>query len=451
MNSEEEFQDIRRVLENLRCVTRFTGDWYLLFDRQGLLWYLNDCAAESLGSDSQALIGKHVGEFLPSLVNDFQQCLEKIIASGESLSLEHQISLGGRPKWFLFSLSPVKQTDGKVVALLCTAHDITQRRAREDLIVRSKQDWLRMVDGLPYPLAVVDCSYRIQRVNTDMANRLRMSVRDAVGKNCYKLLHGLGRPPAFCPVQRLHKRNLVITDNKDERLEINEKHLGCDFISVIPLRDSQRNVTGCIYVGHPLKAVVGGAQAEQCIRSLIRKVDHIVRIQDLEGRYLFLSAIEAGNLINAEVRGRTPFDFFEPALASRMVERVQRVASSGGEFTEVSEMAWKGETFHFLDRIFPLRASSGKLLGVVTISKKVAGSRHAGDDRPLARTPATTLSPREREILVLIARGASCRKMAELLGISPKTVQTHRARIMEKLNLHKSSDLTRYAIEAGLL
>jgi len=56
------------------------------------------------------------------------------------------------------------------------------------------------------------------------------------------------------------------------------------------------------------------------------------------------------------------------------------------------------------------------------------------------------LSPREREIIQLLAEGKSNNEVAELLHISAKTVETHRAHIMEKLNLHSITDLVHYAI-----
>ena len=57
------------------------------------------------------------------------------------------------------------------------------------------------------------------------------------------------------------------------------------------------------------------------------------------------------------------------------------------------------------------------------------------------------LTTREREILKLITEGKSSKKMADLLFISPRTVDRHRANIMEKLNLRKTADLVRYALE----
>lgn len=60
------------------------------------------------------------------------------------------------------------------------------------------------------------------------------------------------------------------------------------------------------------------------------------------------------------------------------------------------------------------------------------------------------LSEREREVLKLLALGYTASQIAEKLALSPKTVETYRARIMEKLNLHSRVDLVQYALARGL-
>ncbi len=60
------------------------------------------------------------------------------------------------------------------------------------------------------------------------------------------------------------------------------------------------------------------------------------------------------------------------------------------------------------------------------------------------------LTPREREILQLIAEGQSTKAIAVALHISAKTVETHRCQIMERLNIHSVAELTKYAVRQGL-
>ena len=66
-------------------------------------------------------------------------------------------------------------------------------------------------------------------------------------------------------------------------------------------------------------------------------------------------------------------------------------------------------------------------------------------------TAHTVLSPREREILQLIAEGLSAKEIAAHINLSIKTVETHRRNIMGKLNMQSIAELTKYAIREGLV
>ncbi|MEN8214128.1 MAG: response regulator transcription factor [Pseudomonadota bacterium] len=81
------------------------------------------------------------------------------------------------------------------------------------------------------------------------------------------------------------------------------------------------------------------------------------------------------------------------------------------------------------------------------ISPSVAENLHAFR----LKSGGVSLSPREREVLTLIASGLSSKAIARQLGISPKTVETHRSRLMTKLNLHSVAELVRYAVQTGFL
>jgi DNA-binding NarL/FixJ family response regulator len=71
----------------------------------------------------------------------------------------------------------------------------------------------------------------------------------------------------------------------------------------------------------------------------------------------------------------------------------------------------------------------------------------------LAKTdlPPEPLSLREREVLQLIAEGKTTKEVAVVLGISVKTAESHRTRMMEKLNVHETASLVRYAIKRGIV
>jgi two-component system response regulator NreC len=75
----------------------------------------------------------------------------------------------------------------------------------------------------------------------------------------------------------------------------------------------------------------------------------------------------------------------------------------------------------------------------------------AADAEERARADADPLSDREREVLRLLALGHTNQEIAKMLYLSVRTVETHRAHIMQKLRLTTRAELVRYAIDTGLL
>jgi DNA-binding NarL/FixJ family response regulator len=98
-------------------------------------------------------------------------------------------------------------------------------------------------------------------------------------------------------------------------------------------------------------------------------------------------------------------------------------------------------------------ASKGKSFFAPAISQRLA-NRQQGSRRGTAgwrKAGDARLSSREVEIVQLIAEGKANKQAADILGISIKTVEKHRQNLMNKLNLHDTAGLTRYAIAAGII
>ncbi len=73
------------------------------------------------------------------------------------------------------------------------------------------------------------------------------------------------------------------------------------------------------------------------------------------------------------------------------------------------------------------------------------------DYRRHVTDPIDLLTSREREVLQMIAEGKTNKEIATVLNLSVYTVDAHRGRIMEKLNMHSATDLVRFAVRAGLV
>ena len=104
-------------------------------------------------------------------------------------------------------------------------------------------------------------------------------------------------------------------------------------------------------------------------------------------------------------------------------------ASSGADLLTAVRAVWNGEAF-----LSP------------AVSQTVLD-----DYRKQAKAPIDLLTAREREVLQLVAEGATNKDVANKLGISVYTAEGYRSRVMEKLNLHSAGEIVRFAMRAGLI
>jgi two-component system invasion response regulator UvrY len=89
--------------------------------------------------------------------------------------------------------------------------------------------------------------------------------------------------------------------------------------------------------------------------------------------------------------------------------------------------------------------------GGAYVSPETAERLALGANRDVAAAPHTLLSNREFEVFRMIAQGRSVTEIADALALSVKTVSTHKARIMQKMNLANPAELIRYALDHDLL
>jgi two-component system response regulator NreC len=92
------------------------------------------------------------------------------------------------------------------------------------------------------------------------------------------------------------------------------------------------------------------------------------------------------------------------------------------------------------------QVSRGQVYLSPGVSRAVMEAYHSKSEKP--KNPLTL---RERQVLQLIAEGKSTKDVASLLGISVKTAESHRTRLMHKLGIHETASLVRYAVRQGIV
>ena len=129
------------------------------------------------------------------------------------------------------------------------------------------------------------------------------------------------------------------------------------------------------------------------------------------------------------------------AFSTRQPFRLQfRIERSDGEYCWIENAG--------VPRFEPGEVFAGFLGAAVDASARRA--RTFVPDEAAARM-VFSLTEREREMLVLVAQGKTTKEAAKQLGITYKTADSHRSRILEKLGVHETASMVRYAIRAGLI
>ena len=93
-------------------------------------------------------------------------------------------------------------------------------------------------------------------------------------------------------------------------------------------------------------------------------------------------------------------------------------------------------------------AMKGKTYVTAQIARKLQKS-FANNPQPRAR--AKTLTPRQREVIQLLAEGKSMKEVADVLNVTPRTVAFHKYRVMDELNLNTTAELIQFAIKSRIL
>jgi DNA-binding NarL/FixJ family response regulator len=200
--------------------------------------------------------------------------------------------------------------------------------------------------------------------------------------------------------------------------------------------------------------------------------DHIIILEGvrhiLEPHFDVVGAVSDGRALLAAVRELHPdvvvADISMPLLNGIEVARQLQKSQAGPKIiflTMHPDATYATEAFRAGASGYVLKSSAADelvraiqeaLLGRVYVTPLVAGEVLSGLIRaPQSPEKLPSLTPRQREVLQLVAEGRSAKEIADILKVSPRTVEFHKFRIMDSLGLHSAAELTQYAIRHGIV
>lgn len=139
-------------------------------------------------------------------------------------------------------------------------------------------------------------------------------------------------------------------------------------------------------------------------------------------------------------------------VAPRVAPAFEHVFETGeplANFKLAAKLPARQETGNWIEDYYPIRDRSGKIVQVGAIVFEVSTTK--GIDQTTHRLTRHRLTYRERQVIRFLAEGKSSKEMADVLDISVRTIETYRARMMLKLDLHSTAEVVRYAVRNNII
>jgi PAS domain S-box-containing protein len=183
--------------------------------------------------------------------------------------------------------------------------------------------------------------------------------------------------------------------------------------------------------------------------AIVASAPALIFLLDPAGRYLYAS--RAVNSASAEeVTGKLLEQVLAPQQAVHVRELMKQVQSSGRtRSVELGVQDAIGRPQGHVVTLSPFQVH-GRVVGYVGVCLARPLQESSPTDAGAAAL-AARLTPKQREVLVLVAEGLSSREIGQRLGVSERTVETHRQQLMDRLDIRGVAALARFALSAGLL
>jgi diguanylate cyclase (GGDEF)-like protein/PAS domain S-box-containing protein len=216
----------------------------LLVDKSHKITFCND-ACGRISRNYEKLEGSDFSSIFPSPESAkrgyslIEEVFEKRKAKVSELELHFD-----RSKWARVYFRPIRLAEQRSILILL--EDLTLEKRQLLLlntIAREKKEWELTFDIVPDLIALIDSQCKIVRLNKALAEKAGVTVQEAVGQPCYRLVHGRDLPPSYCPHSKM------IADGRKHTVEYFEEKLGGYYSeSIFPSHDALGLPTGCMLV-----------------------------------------------------------------------------------------------------------------------------------------------------------------------------------------------------------
>jgi diguanylate cyclase (GGDEF)-like protein/PAS domain S-box-containing protein len=221
----------------------------LVIDKSFNVRFCNE-AWGRIGGSYQKMEGRPFSQFFQSQQEaaEARSLLQEIFEKRKPKVSEQKLHIENKTIWTRIYFRPLRGAQERVI--LCLIEDLTLEKRQiilMDKITRAKKEWELTFDIVPDMIALIDGNYRIRRLNAAMAERVGVSLQKAIGQPCFQLIHGMDKPPEYCPYVRM------LNDGLEHSEEYYEGKLSAYFMETVsPIKNGNGFAMGCVLVARDI-------------------------------------------------------------------------------------------------------------------------------------------------------------------------------------------------------
>ena len=268
---------VRKMAEqDLRVFKKIVSascDHMSFLDRSYTYQAVNDAYLNAHGRTRDEIVGHTVPDILGQdifkglVAEKLDRCL-----AGEEIAYLDWFDFPGQGKRYMaVDYRPFINDDGIVEGVVVNSKDITELKIANDEICRAEREWAHTFDSIADFVSVHDSEHRLVRVNKSLADFLKKSPEELIGRPCYEVLHGMDEPWVECPHMKM------LTNNKSFTAEVFDPHLGVPLLlTVSPIFDESGRMSGSVHIARDVSELKKAQEEKESLH------DQLIQAQKME-------------------------------------------------------------------------------------------------------------------------------------------------------------------------